>query len=201
PYGTLSSKQMRQLAYIADAVGMRSMIGPTLQRDYGAYGNAILYRAPLVSALIDAETCDLSFRKFEPRGAIAAHFRLDFGILRIVSCHLGLKYWERTFQIDRLLKEFVRRDGALTCLAGDFNEWISFSPNAARLAGSFSGPPRRATFPSAWPRLALDRIFFNWPVRMLESFAVSGTPARVASDHLPLVATFEWNERDSWALS
>lgn len=185
--------ELDQLTYIANAVGMQPMMGPTLQRDYGAYGNALLFRAPLVGA----ETCDLSFRRFEPRGAIAAHLRFGPGILRVVNTHLGLKYWERTFQIDRLLREFVHRDGTFTCLVGDFNEWLSFSPNALRLNRTFESIARRATFPSAWPRLSLDRIFFNWPARVTDSFALSKSPAREASDHLPLVATFDWDERDA----
>lgn len=186
-----------QLTYIAERVGMRQIIGPTLQRDYGAYGNALLFKAPLVGA----ETCDLSFRKFEPRGALAAHLRFPTGVLRVVNTHLGLKYWERTFQIDRLLSDFVWREGVPTCLLGDFNEWMPISPNALRLSRTLSSVARRPTFPSTWPRLSLDRIFFNWPARVTESFAITRAPVRHASDHLPLVATFEFDERDHMTLS
>ncbi|MES2964680.1 MAG: endonuclease/exonuclease/phosphatase family protein [Bdellovibrionota bacterium] len=189
--------EVDQLTYIAKAVGLQQMMGPTLQRDYGAYGNALLYRAPLVGA----ETCDLSFRKFEPRGAIAVHLRFGSGVLRVVNCHLGLKYWERTFQIDRLLREFVWRDGAFTCLLGDFNEWLAFSPNALRLQRSLEAVERKPTFPAGWPRLSLDRIFFNWPARVTDSFTLTNGLARIASDHLPICATFEWNERDALPLS
>ena len=52
----------------------------------------------------------------------------------------------------------------------------------------FVKPPAPATFPARWPVLALDRIWVR-PRRRLERVFVHRSPtARVASDHLPVVA-------------
>lgn len=179
-----------QLSYIESSLGMDSVMGPTLARDYGAYGNALLARLPILSF----ESHDLSFRKFEPRGALSVELDAGGTSLRILNTHLGLKYWERAFQIDRVLGSLIWGEGtkALTILLGDFNEWFPFSGNALRLARAFHHPPRLATFPSAWPRFALDRIYFSKKIVGVSYFVPRNPLARIASDHLPLIAEFPW---------
>jgi endonuclease/exonuclease/phosphatase family metal-dependent hydrolase len=39
---------------------------------------------------------------------------------------------------------------------------------------------------------ALDRVFYRGALRVQHAFAVHTKAARQASDHLPLVADFEW---------
>lgn len=184
-----------QLGFLSSRLGMMAVMGPTLNRDYGAYGNAILSRFE-----IDAcEECDLSFRRFEPRGALAVHLKVPSSgghRLRFVNTHLGLKYWERAFQIDRLLAEFVWLEGEPAIVAGDFNEWFPWTGNNLRLARAFTtASPRLPTFPAHWPRLALDRVFVSGDLKSQRSvarFEVLRTPlTRVASDHLPLLADIE----------
>jgi endonuclease/exonuclease/phosphatase family metal-dependent hydrolase len=181
-----------QLSYIARGLGMDAVMGPTLTHDYGAYGNAILTRFDIAGS----EEHDLSYRKFEPRGAMAIEARRPSGPLRIVNTHLGLKYWERSFQIDRLLGKLAWGEQELSeklvIIAGDFNEWMPYTGNAMRLERAFEAKsPRIATFPSNWPRFALDRIFLSQPVSGLQT-EVPRTPlTRVASDHLPLLVTFD----------
>jgi endonuclease/exonuclease/phosphatase family metal-dependent hydrolase len=187
-----------QLSFIARQLGMSAIMGPTLTHDYGAYGNAILSREPLVGI---SEEIDLSYRKVEPRGALVATFTEPFGKLRVVNTHLGLKYWERAFQIDRLLSEIVWRKNQVTLLLGDFNEWISFSGNNLRLERAFPNQaPRLKTFPSPWPRFALDRIFLSAPdceVQILEYEVPRTSLTRVASDHLPIVLRFKIKNDES----
>lgn len=176
-----------QLSYLALAVGMEPVMGPTLRRDYGAYGNAILCRHEILSC----EEHDLSYRRFEPRGALAIEIQHPVSRVRAVNVHLGLKKWERSFQIDRLLGGLVWGRAPVTVLLGDFNEWLPFSNNDLRLRQVLGESPRLRTFPSPWPRLALDRIFIKGPVANV-AYEVVRTPlTRVASDHLPLVARFE----------
>ena len=170
-----------QLRYLADGVGMYSVIGPTLKRGYGAYGNAILSRWPIR----DTIERDLSYRRFEPRGTLEALIETDQGKIRVINTHLGLKRWERRFQIARLL-EALPVDLPLV-LMGDFNEWLTWSLNLRRLRSVFGESVHLKTFPSWWPRFKLDRIYFlPKPSRM--SVRTIQTPlARVASDHLPVV--------------
>lgn len=179
--------EIDQLTYLANEVGMNVVMGPTMSRDYGAYGNALLSAHEFLSH----EEYDLSYRRFEPRGALVARLRGPGGEMKIVNTHLGLKYWERTFQIDRLLEDLVRDEG-LVVLLGDFNEWFALTPNNRRLEKAFPAKtPRLATFPAHWPRFALDRIFLSKAVREWRVDVPRTSLTRVASDHLPLVLDFE----------
>jgi endonuclease/exonuclease/phosphatase family metal-dependent hydrolase len=173
------------LSEIANSLQLNALMGPTLKRDYGAYGNALLSRQPLFGC----EEHDLSYRKFEPRGALCAYVKHAETDLRIVGTHLGLKRWERAFQIDRLLADFTWGNAPITILLGDFNEWLPWSGNNLRLERAFLRNPRLATFPSSWPRFSLDRIFISGLSAAAVSYDVVQTPLTcVASDHLPVIA-------------
>ncbi|MES2855459.1 MAG: endonuclease/exonuclease/phosphatase family protein [Bdellovibrionota bacterium] len=157
------------------------------QQDRACYrrGYALLYRFDLESA----EEHDLSYRKFEPRGALAATLKIDGErSVRVVNTHLGLKYWERVYQIKKILSDLTWRNDGLTILAGDFNEWLGITPNSYRLSSAFPPCKKMLTFPSRWPRFALDRIFISGNVQSYEHFVADFRDARLASDHLPVVA-------------
>jgi endonuclease/exonuclease/phosphatase family metal-dependent hydrolase len=47
------------------------------------------------------------------------------------------------------------------------------------------------TFPSHWPILKMDRIYFNH-LKLLECQCLNGQPWKQLSDHLPLYARFEY---------
>lgn len=178
-----------QLSYLARESGMHAVMGPTLTFDYGSYGNALLSR----SKIDFWEEFDLSYRKVEPRGALAVNLTVSNNLkLRIVNTHLGLRYWERAFQIDQLLSQMVWRSGYSSILLGDFNEWIPFLGNRFRLERSFEiFSPRLATFPSGWPKLVLDRIFFSAKLKSLNCSVPRNELTTFASDHLPIVASFD----------
>lgn len=174
-----------QLSFFSRALGMKAVMGPTLTRDYGAYGNALLTRFEILSF----EEHDLSYRKFEPRGALSVELQIDASHpLRVVNTHLGLKYWERVFQIDRLLADLVWRDLRPCVVLGDFNEWFPYSGNNLRLNRAFAKAPRMATFPAHWPRLDLDRIYFSRFGAPAKTEVYRNALTQVASDHLPVIA-------------
>ena len=178
-----------QLTFLASALGMGAVMGPTFKGDYGAYGNAILSRYEIESY----EEFDLSYRKLEPRGALAVSLRVGGRPLRVVNTHLGLKYWERSFQIDQLLSRHVWREGTPVLLIGDFNEWFPITGNTLRLERTFHGcTPRIATFPALWPRFALDRIFLSDALTGSGYVSPRDSVTRLASDHLPLLGEVEF---------
>jgi endonuclease/exonuclease/phosphatase family metal-dependent hydrolase len=77
-----------------------------------------------------------------------------------------------------------------TLLLGDFNEWRMqgcLAPLEQHLA-RVTAPP---TFPSPYPIARLDRVFASRGLRISHVHAHRSRSARVASDHLPLVATLE----------
>jgi endonuclease/exonuclease/phosphatase family metal-dependent hydrolase len=175
------------LKWLAQQTGMNAIAGTTLIRHDGHYGNGLLARWPICTSTL----CDLSWRGREPRGAIAADLDVRGEPLRVVATHLGLRPAERRDQVTRLIKLFtdVPKDKAV--LLGDLNEWFLWGRPLRRLHRYFKHTPHVATFPSGWPVLALDRVWTH-PRSLLKRLAVHRSPlARIASDHLPLVATVE----------
>jgi len=176
-----------QLRALARATGMHAVAGPTLHAPDGQFGNAVLTRLPLRAA----NHCDLSVRGREPRGALEVLLDVVHGetrlALRVAVTHLGLRGFERRWQARRLATWLGERSADRSILLGDFNEWRPTSLVIRTLAaGAVMGAPR--SFPARAPLLALDRIFVQSPAE-LRSVAVHASPlARIASDHLPVVA-------------
>lgn len=177
-----------QLRFLAESSGMYSVQGATLKRAYGAYGNAFLCRYPLQDVI---ET-DLTYRRFEPRGMIDAAITIDGFGLRIINTHLGLKYWERRFQVERVISEVKRNSARTFIVMGDFNEWLPWTGNQRRLARHLGPTTRKATFPAIWPRFALDRIYINPQPEWVRHAVLDTDIARLASDHLPVLAEIEF---------
>jgi endonuclease/exonuclease/phosphatase family metal-dependent hydrolase len=73
-------------------------------------------------------------------------------------------------------------------LMGDINEWFVWGRPPRWLVSHFQRAPAPATFPSRRPIVALDRIWIRPRRRLLEVRAHESPLARIASDHLPLVA-------------
>lgn len=170
------------LTQVRTALGMSIAAGPTHRE--GQYGNALLSKHP--------QTCvtrlDLAWRRTEPRGAIDATLDVGGRALRIVTTHLGLRPAERRDQVRRLLAAIDAGPPAPLVLMGDVNEWFLWGRPARWLHRDFHARPAPATFPAWRPVLSLDRIWVR-PVRLLRHLAPhSSALARVASDHLPLVA-------------
>lgn len=176
------------LAWLAEQTGYAAIAGTTLIRHDGHYGNGLLTRLPIRDKVI----CDLSWRGREPRGAIAADLDAGHGEpFRVVATHLGLRPAERRDQVQRLIKLFTDVPRERAVLLGDVNEWFLWGRPLRRLHRYFRETPSLATFPSWAPFLALDRVWTH-PRSLLKRLRVHKTPlSRVASDHLPLVATLE----------
>jgi endonuclease/exonuclease/phosphatase family metal-dependent hydrolase len=104
---------------------------------------------------------------------------------------LGLRPAERREQVERILRLFSWKEDDRAVLMGDLNEWFLWGRPLRHLHRFFDETPALATFPSRHPILALDRLWAH-PGTILKNLEVHKTPlARVASDHLPLVATLE----------
>ena len=175
------------LAWLAERTGMQAIAGTTLIRHDGRYGNGLLTRLPVRHKTL----CDLSWRGREPRGAITADLDVHGEPLRVVATHLGLRPAERRDQVQRLIKLFTDVPQDKAVLLGDLNEWFLWGRPLRRLHRYFKQTPHVATFPSGWPFLALDRVWTH-PRSLLKRIGVHRTPlARVASDHLPLIAEVE----------
>lgn len=110
-------------------------------------------------------------------------------LIRVIGTHLGLFGWERRQQVMQLLSILGEDPESPTLLLGDFNEWRPADRNLAPLherLGRVLSRPR--TFPSRRPLAALDRIWCRPTVSLLHIRAHETELARLASDHLPIVA-------------
>ena len=181
-----------QLEWLARELGMVPVEGfcrPA--RSGGRYGNALLLLRPPLSFRCH----DLSVAGREPRCALEAALDLDGARLTLIVTHFGLRLFERREQA-RMLAAIIRAAEGPLALAGDFNEWRRRpSPDAldeifARGAGPATpGPPAApATYPSLRPLLRLDRIRVRPAPLLVSVCAHQSCAARLASDHLPLVA-------------
>ncbi|HKJ82968.1 MAG TPA: endonuclease/exonuclease/phosphatase family protein [Mariprofundaceae bacterium] len=166
--------------------GMQSIAGPTLFSPGATYGNAVLTRFPIDSC----RHINLSYRNREPRGAMEIRYDSPCR-LALLATHLGLNTRERFHQARRLCRAITQQDDRTYILAGDINEWIPFGPSMRCIRRHFGPSPFLATFPIQLPLLALDRIMVSQRKRLLKLRRHNSPLARIASDHLPLVAEID----------
>ena len=175
------------LAWLAEKLGFQAIAGTTNERHDGRFGNGLLTRCPVR----EKRLTDLSWRGREPRGAICADVECDGRRLRVVATHLGLRPAERRAQVHQLLQLFSWKPEDRAVLMGDLNEWFLWGRPLRRLHRYFERTRAVPTFPAQLPVLALDRLWTH-PGSILARLHAHGSPlARVASDHLPLVATLD----------
>lgn len=175
------------LAFLKEELGLEAIAGPTLLRNGADYGNGLLTRFNVLSV----QRLDLCVPHCEPRGAIDAELDCGGTPMRVLATHLGLRPGERRDQIQRLLRVLESDRPLPTVLMGDINEWFLWGRPLRWMHRHFEQTPSPATFPSALPVFALDRIWVK-PRNLLHSMTVHATPlARIASDHLPLKAELD----------
>jgi endonuclease/exonuclease/phosphatase family metal-dependent hydrolase len=137
---------------------------------------------------VEVHRIDLSMDRREPRGALAATIDAGGTELHVLAAHLGLRVRERRFQVGQILKYLETVRNALYVVLGDFNDWLPGRSVVHVLDHRLGRPPRPASFPVYWPIVALDRIWVH-PAAALRRVFTHATPtARLASDHLPVVA-------------
>ena len=175
-----------QAVYLGQALGMHVVMGETRPFGSGTYGNAVLTRLPVLGSV----RCDLSCDGREPRGCLRVDLDLDHTAVHVFNCHFGLAFHERRAQL-ALLAGFLQ---AADCegprlLVGDINEWHR-GPVTRGLRREFSSPMRRMrrTHPALFPIFRLDRIYWDVELQGEEFHVHRSRLARVASDHLPVVA-------------
>jgi endonuclease/exonuclease/phosphatase family metal-dependent hydrolase len=173
-----------QLDSLAQTLGMEAISGPTLQRGGGEYGNALLTRWPV----LETRRIDLSFPEREPRGALDVDVEAKGRRLRVIVTHLGLRPAERRFQVRRLVQAVDITETSQLVLLGDFNEWFPPGRPSRWLHRHFGRCPAPPTFPASFPLLSLDRIIVHPPESLTEIRTIRSPQARIASDHLPLMA-------------
>ncbi|HWL83145.1 MAG TPA: endonuclease/exonuclease/phosphatase family protein [Roseomonas sp.] len=177
--GMLDSRRLER------ELGLRPLHVTNRAGEQGWRSNVLLARR---EAMILHGPVGLRLGGWEPRGAILVELDLGPGPLRVVATHLSLGARRRELQAAALLEAIGRREPMPTLLLGDLNEWRRGKSALGVLERVFGDPPHPPSFPSFFPRLALDRILAD-PPALVPRVEVHDTPlARRASDHLPLKA-------------
>jgi endonuclease/exonuclease/phosphatase family metal-dependent hydrolase len=175
----------RQLEFLATATGMQAVAGATIIRHDRDYGNALL----TTRKILDVKRHDLSFRRFEPRGALEVDLEVAGTCMRIFVMHLGLLPSERRYQVRKVLHilRAMPMDQPVVVL-GDINEWLPLGRPLRWLHGLLGTPPRHRTFPVYAPMFALDRVWVRPRGSLLQFTVHRSRLSRHASDHYPVKA-------------
>lgn len=169
---------------LARETGRHAVLAPTMWRQNGHYGNALLSKWPVR----DVRRIDLSVAGREPRGALDVDLDVNGRAVRVVVAHLGLAAAERREQVRRLRQTFRTERSAIEIMMGDINEWFPRRRLLWSLHEYFGKVPSRRTFPSVLPILSLDKIWVKPRHALIETRVHSSALSRVASDHLPVRA-------------
>ena len=195
--GRRRSAGVDQAGIIAEHLGWYAYFHPAIRQEDEQYGDAILSRFPLSLRQAKELPAAASFLCRESRSAIWAEVSTPSGALHVINTHLGLGWRERLTQT-RLLSgvdwlRSVPPDQPLVML-GDFNS-LPHSRALRLLEAHLCNVTRatrerfgRATYPARFPLLALDHIFINQRLTANGAFVHHSPVARIASDHLPLIA-------------
>jgi len=167
---------------ILEEIGLNVVHGAARGHRLGRYGNALI----TTHRILDVRQLNLSVPWREPRCALDVDLDVDGTRVQVIVTHLGLRAYERRYQVRRLLDVISREDDRFVIMLGDFNEWLPVNGRARSLCSHLGKCPRRRTFPSGYPFLALDRIWVRPQSSLTDIYVHDSPAARVASDHLPL---------------
>jgi len=186
--GTWQVRFRDQFEEIRRLTGMHGWFGRSYTNFGGDFGNAILTRGDVVSAVVHPLPSI-----GEPRSVLESVVRIDGATLSVYVAHLtswgSLNSKSRGEQLECLAKH-VRTSRYPYLLMGDLNappdapELVKFQKlDAAQLAG----PEIKMTHPTMNKRL--DYIFADYGWRIVGARAVPGG----ASDHYPMIAQLLWS--------
>ena len=178
--------------WLADRLGMTCHFRLTRPGKYGPFGNAVFTKRRFE---VVAEGL-LPHRRDEPRAAQWLRIEAGSADFDLLNTHLSIKEGERNVQLQSLVgAEWLLRHSSERplILCGDFNT-TPWSKTYRELSRSFTDVQkakparRRATWPARFPLLRLDHVFVPSTVEVEGCHVLDHAEARVASDHLPLVA-------------
>ena len=186
-----------QAAAVAHALGMKLFFQPTGCFFGELFGIAVMTAHParlVKGGALPNPTRSLSL---EARSALWVSVDTAEGELQVVNTHLGLRGGKRLVQAEALLgKDWLGHEECRgpAVLVGDLNAKPGSAAYArlatrlrdAQLATPEPGP--QATFPSRLPLRRIDHVLVSEGIEVLGAAAIRTPLARIASDHLPLMA-------------
>jgi len=209
--GVPRSNELNLAKLLAEACGYgHYALGHNVTLKKGHYGNATLSRFPIHKQ----SNIDLTINNKKKRGCQHTTLRIsdsktDIQFLEVFNLHLGLSAKERQKQAGKLFKsdQFKQIDNHQPCIVGgDFNDWRSMLRALFIIGKDFLCATDRTTskgseiamktYPSFSPSGALDRIYYRGKIKSKHLSSSKMRIVKVASDHLPVVATFEIGDEE-----
>lgn len=202
--GRARSGGVDQAHAIASRLGMSFRFNSALNVEEEQYGDAILTALPERLVKSGPLPSLSKIPRNETRGALWVSIAVEGRELQVVNTHFGLVPLEQRRQAQHLFgADWLARpqDHDPLVLLGDLNatsRYAAYRTLASRLRdvqrrpdGSRGHRAAVRTFPSRMPVLRIDHMFVSRSVRVLDVHAPDGALARMASDHLPLVADLQ----------
>jgi endonuclease/exonuclease/phosphatase family metal-dependent hydrolase len=137
------------------------------------------------------------------RGAAVAELAVDGSAFVVAGVHLDLAPRPRLRHVGELRAALhdIRPDGVPVLVAGDVNEpapgptWSALGEIG--VDAESPGGPSAPTFPARGPTERIDGIFVSPPAAVRSVEVIDTTDARLASDHLPVLAVLDLPLRSS----
>jgi endonuclease/exonuclease/phosphatase family metal-dependent hydrolase len=170
-------------SYFGELFGWTTVTARTLAATDGHYGHIVLSRWPIESL----GEIDLSVPRREPRKAIVGRVAAPGGPIIVIAVHLGLWPRERRRQFAKLRARIDELADLPLLVLGDFNDFPGRGLAERSLCPPLAATPELATYPSRFPLLPLDRIWFREPLELVTIATLRD--AQLVSDHLPLLAS------------
>lgn len=180
-----------QFEFLADTAWPHHTYGKNAVYPKGHHGNAILSKYPIKVW----HNLDLTLHRLEQRGLLHAQVQIKDKTLHLLNTHINLFHSHRRRQVEMIrnyIKNEINQDDPII-LAGDFNDWhkklhktiikdLEFNE-----VFSFLYQSNPKTFPSFFPLLPLDRIYYKNVLPSSATLLKEG-PWHSLSDHLALYA-------------
>ena len=195
--GRVRTDSADQAQVIADHLGMDVHFHGALHLERERFGDAVLTHLPMrLIKAADLPRLPLSPTS-EPRGALWVEIKAFGKKIQFINTHLSLRGRERRAQVESLLSRHWLghpKCQTPTILCGDFNlqpnsrEWQTLNTALSDVQNATLDHIPQKTFASRLPTLRIDHIFIDNALQAIGVQIPNNALARVASDHLPLIA-------------
>jgi endonuclease/exonuclease/phosphatase family metal-dependent hydrolase len=177
-----------QARYLARKLHMQHRFGSAIDYRWGSFGNAILFRPPIVGYNNHKLPALRSKRAIQE-----VQLMVGGNGLRVFNTHMELNHKLRLKQVESFIVPLITAADEPAVLCGDLNETPQ-SPAVQYLNGYFqdsfhvNSSPYLYTFPADLPKERIDYIFLNSACSAMD-YRIIPTQA---SDHLPVLAIIDF---------
>lgn len=187
-----------QFEYIAEEIWPHFLYAKNAIYQSGHHGNAILSKY----GFDRFENINLSSMNRASRSILHGQIKVGENpqiTVHLLCVHLGLFKAERISQCKALMQRIAEAvpEHEPLLMAGDFNDWrhhlsALLSDKLGIKEAFFMLKGRHArSFPAIKPALCVDRIYYRG-MEVVDVQCLQGKPWRMLSDHIPLLARFEF---------